>query len=66
MARARKTFSVQTEVAGLNLRSQPSMTAQVIRVIPNGEKVKIDTAKPAPDGWVAIEGGGFVMSAYLV
>lgn len=50
--------------AGLNLRTEPSMDAEVIRIMPYGEMVTQDVEK-APSGWIAVKGGGFCMKQYL-
>ncbi len=50
---------------GLNLRAGPSMDADVIRVLKYMETVKADAGTVPPEGWVAIEGGGYCMREYL-
>ena len=60
----KKTFSVSTQ-KGLNLREGPSKDTAVIRVLPFGAKVVIEESTEAPEGWVAIKGGGFVMKEFL-
>jgi uncharacterized protein YgiM (DUF1202 family) len=64
---AKKTFavSVNPDKAGLNLRAKPSLEAPVIRLLKNGEKVVIVPEEEAPEGWVAVKGGGYVMSEFL-
>ena len=66
MAGARRTFTVKTEVAGLNLREEPTTESRILRLIPNGEKVTIDPAAEVPEGWCAVKDGGYVMKQYLV
>lgn len=62
----RKTYTIDaTGYAGLNLREQPSMDSEVIKLLENGAKVIIDPEIEAPEGWVAIKDGGYVMSEYL-
>ncbi len=61
---ARKTFTVSWP-GGVCLREAPSTNARVLAIIPNGDKVTIDTKAEAPDGWTAVSGGGFTMTQYL-
>ena len=61
MAR-KKTFTVNSP-SGLNLRERPTKAAKVVKVLKDGEKVKV-TEDEAPEGWVSVE-GGYVMAAYL-
>ena len=65
MAAPRKNFTVKTNKAGLNLREEPSTESKIIQLIPNGEKVTIDPVAEAPEGWVAVRGGGYVMREFL-
>ncbi len=59
------TATVATGGASLNLRSEPDSGAQVIRMIPNGEKV-IVYAQGSGWAYAAYEGSrGYVMTAYL-
>lgn len=60
----RRTFVVSTDMAGLNLRSAPSLEAEIVKVLPNGEKVQT-VAADVPDGWAAVKGGGYVMKQFL-
>lgn len=64
MAAARKNFTVKS-APGLNVRKQPSLGAEVLRVLTDGEKVTIVTDAEAPEGWAAVKAGGYVMKAYL-
>jgi len=66
MARAKKTFTVKTGTQGLNLRAKPSIASQILRLIPDGEKVTINDEIEASDGWIAVKGGGYVMKKFLV
>lgn len=66
MGRVKRTFTVKTEKSGLNLRGKPSVVAQILRLIPNGEKVTTCPEIEAPEGWVAVKGGGYVMKKFLV
>lgn len=64
---AKKTFAVSVDPmkAGLNLREQPSLEAPIITVLKNGAKVITDPEIEAPEGWVAVKSGGYVMSDFL-
>ncbi len=48
---------------GLNVREKPDKTARVLRVLGHGEAVEQDGK--APNGWLAVKGGGYVMAEYL-
>ena len=61
MAR-KKSFTVNSP-SGLNLRERPTKGAKIVKVLKDGEKVKV-TEDAAPEGWVSVE-GGYVMAAYL-
>ena len=61
---ARKHYAVNSK-PGLNVRQYPSKNAPIQRVLSDGEKVVVDNKTTAPDGWKALEGGGFVMDQYL-
>ena len=63
----RKTYTVNTDSPNhrLNVRKAPSLGAEVLTLLAYGEKVKIDPKAETPDGWRALESGGFVMSQYL-
>lgn len=64
MANARKTYKVISPT-GLNVRKRPAMNAPIVRVLACDAKVTIDKSTEAPDGWIAIVGGGFVVAKYL-
>ena len=61
---ARKNYVVLPE-RGLNLRELPTKLSPIIKVFKHGEKVVVDNNTDAPDGWKAVEGGGFVMAEFL-
>ena len=65
MAFPRKNVTVSTQRAGWNLREAPTKESAIIRLIPNGEKITIDPEIEAPDGWVAVKDGGYVMREFL-
>ena len=62
---ARKKYTVETKKRGLNLREAPTKESRVIKLLPNGADVTVDREVETPEGWVAIKGGGYVMSEYL-
>ena len=64
MAGGRKKFTVDY-AGGVCLREQPSTDAKIIKVLAYGEKVKPATKAEAPDGWLAVDGGGYTMKQYL-
>lgn len=62
---ARRKFAVCTP-HGLNVRESPSYEAGVLRILPEGEAVTADREKTAPEGWVAVKGGGYVRTEFLM
>lgn len=65
MAAPRRNYTVRTKKKGLNLREEPNKDSNILRLIPNGEKVKIDPSVETPLGWFAVDGGGYVMGEFL-
>ena len=61
----RRNYTVAAPAGNLNLREGPSVSAKVIALLPTGSKVRIDPNADTPDGWKAVEGGGYVMSEFL-
>jgi len=61
---ARKIFTVNA-AHGLNLRAEPSRKARVLRILADGEKITVDSETASPDGWLAVKGGGFVMTQFI-
>lgn len=61
---ARKTWTVASK-PGLNVRKYPEKDAPVLRVLPDGEKITVDSGVRTEAGWKALVGGGYVMSEYL-
>lgn len=61
----RKKFTVDTRKRGLNLREAPSKESRVVKLLPNGTSVTVDRYVEAPEGWVAVKGGGYVMVEFL-
>ena len=50
---------------GLNLREEPSLNAKILKILDWNTRVEVDSNVDAPDGWIAIKGGGFVMKQFL-
>lgn len=67
MPRASKKTTVLTvnSATGLNLRQHPARNSPVLRILKNGEEIGVDKTKDCPDGWIAVMGGGFVMSKFV-
>ena len=61
---ARKNYTVDSK-PGLNVRESPSLQARVLRVLYDGEKIVVNNAAKAPEGWKALQTGGFVMAKFL-
>lgn len=61
----RKTYVVNAPLGRLNVREEPDLSARIITTIETGEKVRVDPKAKAPDGWKAVEAGGFVMVDFL-
>lgn len=58
-----RTVTVRS-ASGLNLREAPAFDAPVLRVLRDGEAIKISSGKDAPAGWLPVD-GGFVMARYV-
>lgn len=65
MAAQRKNFVVETKKRGLNLRAEPSMESEILTLLPNGSKVVIDPTADVPEGWAAVQSGGYVVRRFL-
>lgn len=66
MAAAKKAAATATVKAlCLNLREQPSEDATILARLPHGLKLTIDGGREAPDGWLAIDGVGYVMAEFV-
>ena len=61
---ARKNYTVDSK-PGLNVRESPSLQARVLHVLFNGEKVVVNNSASVPEGWKALQSGGYVMFKYL-
>lgn len=61
----RANYIVKAPLGRLNVRENPSLDARILSTLENGAKVKIDPSAKTPEGWKAVEGGGFVMADFL-
>ena len=50
----------------LKLRATPSRDGEIITVLPRGLKIAADKERTAPDGWIAVDGIGYVMADFLM
>jgi hypothetical protein len=60
-----KKWYVVTAENGLNLRESPSLKANILKVFDWNDRIEADNSIKAPDGWIAIKGGGFVMRQFV-
>ncbi len=60
----KKWFTVMSE-SGLNLRAEPNLRAEVLKILDFGEKIEADWTVEAPDVWLPVKGGGFVMREFV-
>lgn len=60
-------FTVETGrgYTGVNVREKPDTKSMVLYTAVNGSMVKPDKTKKPPDGWVAIQGGGYIQKDFL-
>lgn len=61
----RVNYTVTAPLGRLNVREKPSINARILSALETGAKVRINPNADAPDGWKAIESGGFVMDEFL-
>lgn len=61
----RVNYIVNAPLGRLNIREKPSLNARILSTIETGAKLRIDPKSDAPDGWTAVEEGGFVMREFL-
>ena len=61
----RANYIVNAPLGRLNVRERPSLDARILSTIETGARVKINPSAEVPDGWKAVDGGGFVMVDYL-
>ena len=60
----RKNYTVASKT-GLYLREKPSKESPFLAVLPYKSKVVIDPKEEAPEGWAAVQSGGYVMKEFL-
>lgn len=65
MAKKRDKTRKVSYKPGLNLRAGPSKEDEILRVLKYGETVTPDHDREAPEGWMAVDGGGYVMTEFL-
>ncbi len=58
-------YIVDAPKGRLNVREDPSLRARILSKLNTGDKVRIDPNAETPEGWKAVEGGGYVMEQYL-
>lgn len=61
----RVNYIVAAPKGRLNVRESPSLDARILSTLETGAKVKIDPKADAPEGWKAVDGGGYVMEEFL-
>lgn len=61
----RVNYIVNAPLGRLNIREKPSLDARILSAIETGAKVRIDPKADAPEGWKAVEDGGYVMADFL-
>ena len=61
----RANYIVNAPLGRLNVRENPSLDAKILSTLETGARVKIDPSAKTPEGWKAVDGGGFVMVDYL-
>lgn len=62
----RVNYTVSAPKGLLNVRENPSLDARILSTLESGAKVRINPNAETPEGWKAVENGGFVMGEYLV
>ena len=61
----RVNYTVKAPLGRLNVREKPSLNARILSALETGAKVRIDPKADAPEGWKAVENGGYVMAEFL-
>ena len=61
----RVNYIVNAPLGRLNVREEPSVHAKILSTLETGAKVRIDPNADVPEGWKAVENGGFVMSDFI-
>lgn len=62
---ANKKWYVVTAEKGLNLREMPTKRSKVLKVLRLDERIEADNSVEAPEGWIAVKNGGYVMRNFL-
>ena len=62
---ANKKWYIVTSETGLNLREAPSKKANILNVFAWNDRIEADNSVEAPEGWLPIKGGGFVMKEFV-
>lgn len=60
-----KKWYIVTSETGLNLREAPSKSAKILKILAFNDRIEADNSIDAPEGWIAIKDGGFVMKQFL-
>lgn len=60
----KKWYTVIAE-RGLNLREKPSKKAKILGVLEYNARIEADNSVKAPEGWIAIKDGGFVIKDFV-
>lgn len=61
----RVNYIVAAPLGRLNVREKPSTNARILSTLETGAKVRINPNADTPEGWKAVDGGGFVMLDFL-
>lgn len=61
----RVNYIVRAPLGRLNVRESPSLESRILTAIETGSKVRVDPKADTPDGWKAVESGGYVMTDFL-
>lgn len=61
----RVNYIVNAPLGRLNVRESPNLKAKILTTLETGAKVRIDPGADTPEGWKAVENGGFVMADFL-
>lgn len=61
----RANYIVNAPLGRLNVRESPILDARILSTLETGTKVRIDPKANVPDGWKALENGGYVMAEFL-
>ena len=62
---AAKKYYVVTSETGLNHRKEPSLGAEILGVFAWNDKIEVDSSVEAPEGWLAVKDGGYIMKEFV-